>query len=252
VSSEPQLTHRDYVSMIGGTAATARGLYEKRMNAYYLRSSQHTVRALLDDAAGGSILDVGTSHGNWLAFLRELGFHKVLGVEIEEGRAELARQAGYDEVFNVDAAALPCPSDSIDQAVSNDVFVHILRLEDKAAVVKEVERVLRPGGVFVLNQPMSKAFGHKAYTVDRHCSYMTLNEILELVAPTGFVVEDVKPGYFGNGAFAPSRAERALRERMWIPGAVNALLLLDRLRASKTDLEQADFVYLKLRKPLRA
>jgi SAM-dependent methyltransferase len=253
VSTDRQATHRDYVAIIGGTAATAKGWYEKRMNVYYLTSSQQTVGALLDPAAAGSILDVGTSHGNWLRFLRGLGFGRVLGVEIDQERAELARRTGYDEVFNTDAAELPCAPDSVDQAVSNDVFVHILRLEDKAAVLKEVERVLRPGGVFVFNQPMSRAFGHSAYTVEGYCSYMTLDEILRLVAGnTGFVVEDVKPGYFANGSFEPSRIERAVRSRMWIPGSVSMLLLLDRLRVRSRELEQSDFVYFKLRKPTGA
>jgi SAM-dependent methyltransferase len=250
MNSGRQATHRDYVAIIGGTAATAKGRYEKRMNAYYFRSSQQTVRLLLDPAQGGSILDVGTSHGNWLGFLRGLGFGRVLGVEIDRERAELARRTGYDEVFNTDAAELPCPPNSIDQAVSNDVFVHILQLEDKAAVLKEIERVLRPGGVFVFNQPMSRAFGHSAYTVERHCSYMTLDETLRLIAGnTRFVVEDLKPGYFANGSFAPSRGERVLRSRMWLPGSVSMLLLFDRLRARSRELEQSDFVYFKLRKP---
>lgn len=253
MSGHPETTHRDYLAIIGETAATGKGRYERRMNAYYLASSQEIVRTLLDRSPVGSVLDVGTSHGHWLRFLRDFGFDRVLGVEIDPDRAELARRTGYDEVFNTDAAELPCLSSSIDQAVSNDVFVHILRLEDKAAVLKEVERVLRPGGVFVFNQPMSRAFGHGEYAVDRHCSYMTLDEVLRLVAgSTSFLVEDVKPGYFVNGAFAASRLERAIRRRMVMPGSVSLLLLLDRLRSRTHSLEQSDYIYLKLRKPVEA
>ena len=94
------------------------------------------------------MLDIGTSHGNWLPLLRQFGFSTVLGVEVDAGRAEEARQAGYDDVYNCDARSVPRPAESIDVAVSNDVFVHILRGEDKAAVVPETERLLsgrKPG-----------------------------------------------------------------------------------------------------------
>src|SRR5207248_24978 len=102
-----ETTHRDFVSVIGGTAATGKGLYERRMNAYYLRSAKATVSALLAGEPRGSVLDVGTSHGVWLPYLRAHGFGRVLGVELDAERAELARRAGYDTVFNCDASEIP-------------------------------------------------------------------------------------------------------------------------------------------------
>jgi len=45
--SDREATHLDYLSVIGGTAATAKGRYEQSANAYFLRSAQVTVGALL-------------------------------------------------------------------------------------------------------------------------------------------------------------------------------------------------------------
>jgi SAM-dependent methyltransferase len=95
-------THQDNVARIGGTAATAQGFTERRWNHYYFRVLKQTVETMLVSEIGASaaVLDIGTSHGNWLPFLRRLGFLQVVGVELDAGRAELARQAGYDEVHN--------------------------------------------------------------------------------------------------------------------------------------------------------
>ena len=148
-------THHDNISRIGGTAATARGFIERRWNRYYFQVLKRTVRNMLagEIGANATVLDIGTSHGNWLPLLRQFGFSTVLGVEVDAGRAEEARQAGYDDVYNCDARSVPRPAESIDVAVSNDVFVHILRGEDKAAVVRETERLLRPGGVVTRDVP---------------------------------------------------------------------------------------------------
>ena len=139
-------THHDHLDRIGNTAATAVGYLEKRWNKYYLRTEQKTVSNLLKDEINpeSTVLDVGTSHGNWLPFLRQSGFATILGVELDNKRAEQARQAGYDEVYNCDARSIPRAMNSIDAAVSNDVFVHILQMEDKIAVLHEIERLLRP------------------------------------------------------------------------------------------------------------
>ena len=84
-------THADYVDEIGGTAATATGYLQRRWNRYYFRSCRAVVAAMLQGEIGteSTVLDVGTSHGNWHGFLRRQGFSSVLGVELDPGRADL-------------------------------------------------------------------------------------------------------------------------------------------------------------------
>ena len=91
--TESGKTHEDYIARIGGTAATARGFMGRRWNRYYFRTLKRTVRDMLADEVGtdATVLDIGTSHGNWLPFLRQLGFHTVVGVELDAERAEQAR-----------------------------------------------------------------------------------------------------------------------------------------------------------------
>jgi ubiquinone/menaquinone biosynthesis C-methylase UbiE len=107
-------------------------------------------------------------------------FHPILGVELDPQRAQQAKESGYDQVYNCDAVKIPLPDNSMDLSVSNDMFVHILELEHKIAVLKEMERVLKPGGIFILNHPMSRAFGFKDYHVQEYFSFPEIISYMKL------------------------------------------------------------------------
>src|SRR4051794_16913782 len=97
-------SHRDYLAVIGETCATAKSRTEQKWNDYYWKSFVFAVKRMLSDSKRGAVLDVGTSHGNWFPFLKDLGFQSIYGVELDRQRAEEARKCGYKEVFNCDAA----------------------------------------------------------------------------------------------------------------------------------------------------
>jgi SAM-dependent methyltransferase len=244
-------THADYVDRIGGTHHTGRTTVEQHWNAYYRRVYERTVSDLLRGETRGTVLDCGTSDGRWYDFLRAEGFARVIGVELDPGRAAAARSRGYDDVHTGDAAELPYDDASVDVAVSNDVFVHILRAEDKLRVLREVERVLKPGGCFVFNQASAVALGGPSeYTVIEHCSFMTLDEVIRLVHDgTGLKVRDVRPSYFHWRTAAPPRALTALRRFVGAPVVPRLLAELDlRWTRSRLSIDDSDAFYLKLRK----
>lgn len=243
-------THRDYQSVIGETCATGTTYLERRANKYYFDTFKFCVKRMLGKWEKGAVLDVGTSHGNWFGFLKEAGFSKVFGVEIDAGRAALAQACGYEKVYVCDAANIPHPSGEIDAAVSNDVFVHILRLEDKIAVLKEVERLLRPGGAFVLNHAMSSAYGHQGYTVDGYCSFLSLNDFIDLVKNnTSFQITDIKPTYFMTRGGKRSLLDKLIIVLLMIPFGGGLVRMLDFIRGTIYRLEDSDTVYIKLVKP---
>jgi len=244
-----QLSHHDYVEVIGETHKTGRSRTERCWNRYYAHVYERIVSGMLPSSRG-TVLDVGTSYGHWLPFLRRAGFKTILGVEIDSGRATRARERGYDDVFNCDAAAVPLADRSCDVAVSNDVFVHILRLEDKIAVLREVERVLRPGGVFIVNHTMSRPYGFRGYHVDSYCSFLDLDGLLRLVVDnTGFEILDIKPTYYNWRHQKAPLSIRILRRLISLPGIARVLAWLDQRIASRHAIDDADTVYLLLGKP---
>jgi SAM-dependent methyltransferase len=105
---------------------------------------------------GETVLDLGSGAG-FDAFLaaREVGeTGKVIGVDMTLEMIERARRnaetAGYRNVeFRAGhIEALPVESDSVDLVISNCV---INLVPDKAAVYREIARVLRPGGRMVIS-----------------------------------------------------------------------------------------------------
>jgi len=133
------------------------------------------------------------------------------------------------------------------------VFVHILELEHKTAALKETERVLKEGGIFILNHPMSKAFGFDEYRVEEYCSFLTLHEFISLITEnTNFEITDIKPTYYHfRRTRMPFALTRLTRGLISLPFAPDMLLATDYVHARILPLEQSDTVYVRLQKPTR-
>jgi SAM-dependent methyltransferase len=92
----------------------------------------------------GRLLDVGCGTGTHTAVFAEHGW-RVVGVDLSADQLQLARARGVD-VLQADAADLPFESEEFDAVVS--VWTHT-DVEDFPLLLREVVRVLRPGGPFV-------------------------------------------------------------------------------------------------------
>jgi SAM-dependent methyltransferase len=91
----------------------------------------------------GVCLEVGCGTGIYAERVRSLGWEP-LGVDLSEGMLRYARERL--PVLRGDATTLPCATSSVDAAIS--VMVHT-DLPAYAPVLREIQRVLKPGGVFV-------------------------------------------------------------------------------------------------------
>ena len=101
------------------------------------------LRRLLGEGTG-ALIDVGCGTGAYAAGLAALGWD-VTGGDVSEDMLRRARAKGVRAV-QADAASLPFEDSSFDAAVS--VFTNT-DLDDLAAVVREIARVLRPGAPLV-------------------------------------------------------------------------------------------------------
>jgi ubiquinone/menaquinone biosynthesis C-methylase UbiE len=116
----------------------------------------------LAPTAGETAVDVGSGTGEDVVALHEAGA-RAIGVEPSRGlRAEAVRRAAGADVAYVDghAEALPFEDESVDVLRSERVLQHV---DDPAAVVKELARVLRPGGrVALIDTDWGTAIIHPA------------------------------------------------------------------------------------------
>lgn len=103
---------------------------------------------------GMSVLDIGCGAGGVsLCLVRDHGAGYVTGIDVEDGVLARARAvvdaaglAGRIGLVKVAPGPLPFSPGTFDVVFSKDSIVHI---PDKAALMAEVFRVLRPGGVFL-------------------------------------------------------------------------------------------------------
>ncbi|MEU8636912.1 class I SAM-dependent methyltransferase [Amycolatopsis sp. NPDC048633] len=128
------------------------------MNAYY------TLPAILDlagDVAGRRILDAGCGSGPLFAALRDRGA-VVTGFDSSAGMVESARRKlGAGAALQVAdlGEPLPYPDGAFDDVVAALVLHY---LEDWAAPLAELRRVLRPGGrlIMAVNHPLLHKLVH--------------------------------------------------------------------------------------------
>jgi SAM-dependent methyltransferase len=103
---------------------------------------RRSLTALLGTGSG-ACLEVGCGTGAYAAQVRELGWTPV-GVDVSAGMLAYARKRL--PAAQGDATALPVRDASLEAAVA--VMVHT-DMPDYPSVLREIARVLRPGGVFV-------------------------------------------------------------------------------------------------------
>jgi SAM-dependent methyltransferase len=121
---------------------------------------EEQILPLIDRHLVGSrrILDIGCGEGQAARRLTALG-SEVIGLDPTRAQLQLARErAGGPAYAHAIAEALPCRSRSFDAVVMCLVIEHI---EEHEAAIREVARVLEPGGRFLLllNHPLLQAPG---------------------------------------------------------------------------------------------
>ncbi|MCS7259805.1 MAG: class I SAM-dependent methyltransferase [Anaerolineae bacterium] len=105
------------------------------------------IRAAAEERRHGAALDVGCGVGVYLAALRADTPH-VFGVEVEGEYARAAATKGH--VAQALGERLPFADDCFDLVLSHEVIEHVV---DDRACVREMVRVLKPGGRLVLFCP---------------------------------------------------------------------------------------------------
>ncbi len=118
---------------------------------WWYRALHARLTASLSEVAG-SVLDAGCGTGGFLAALGrarpDLARH---GLEFDATAARRAAGKSGAEVLCGDVNAMPYPDTMFDAVVSADVLCHAAVHPPRA--LAEMARVLRPGGLLVVNMP---------------------------------------------------------------------------------------------------
>jgi len=150
--------------------------------AAMLRRRMHGVR-------GRRILDVGCGRGDTLAWLQRWGAD-VHGTQVSTRAAQVARDLiGHDRIFVGELADAAYPDASFDCVTLWHVIEHV---PEPLALMKEIRRILRPGGLLYIEVPnaggwAARRFRHHwlAYDVPKHLFHFSPETLKALAGKVG-------------------------------------------------------------------
>jgi len=223
----------------------------EELEHFWFRGFRRFVGTALASAAGGGrirILDCGCGTGVNFSLLERHGV--AFGLDLNERGIAFARRAGRTRLARASIGAIPFPDESFDVATSFDVL-QTLPVSIERAAVREMHRVLRPGGALVLNvAALDCLYGNHSVLAEEVRRY-SRRGLRALVEEPGFRIERLT---FTNFSLFPlmlavrsiQRAvglrppERAEAEISVPPAVINrpleALLALEALALRRVDM----------------
>lgn len=159
---------------------------------------------------GGKILDIGANPFHLTFCLKQLGY-EIMGVDINP-EPFLSFINKYNLVIkkvNIEAEELPFKTNTFDFIIFNEVFEH-LRI-NPIFTLKEINRVLKPGGILLLTTPnlyaihkilmfnLGRSFNDaydefnklNIYGYMGHIREYSVNEVRKFLEKTGFRIENI-------------------------------------------------------------
>lgn len=178
---------------------------------FWYRARFEMIKPLIPPPTGGKALDAACGVGETIKQLSQLGY-EAIGVDIDDDAVMTAR-SNQLEVYQADSQQLPFKDNDFSLVTCLDGLEHML---DDEKALSEFYRVLKNGGVLLLNVPARKEIMGQ-YDIDvGHYRRYNKKELTEKLHRARFTIEIMKywnfPGYLYS-LFFPSRS---IRSTSWL------------------------------------
>lgn len=187
---------------------------------WWYRGRRSVLERVIDDLrlpARARILDAGCGSGRNMVALARHGV--VTGVELSQTSVVRARERRVGEVIEGSLLNMPLQAASFDLAVCLDVIEH---LEDDLAALRELRRVIAPGGALLVTVPAYQWLWSGHDVINHHHRRYTRRSLRRVAEQAGW--ETVRTTYFNS---------------LLLPVAI-VLRVLDRLSREKTTESSLD------------
>lgn len=158
------------------------------------------------------ILDVGCGTGTMLGYLSRYG--RAQGIDADEQAVRFCMERGVRDVQQVTVSTLPFADGTFDLVTILDVLEHI---DDDAGTLRELHRVLRPGGLLLVSVPAYRFLWGPQDEISNHKRRYLARELRTRLVEAGFRVR--KLSYFNTILFPAIAGIRLLRP--YRPGSPN-------------------------------
>jgi SAM-dependent methyltransferase len=154
---------------------------------WWYRERRHLLAEALRGIPTGRALDVGAAGGGNTRVLAGLGW-QAAALEYGAEGALVASGRGLP-VLRADAHRLPVADGGLDLVVAFDVLEH---LPDDIGAAREVLRVLRPGGRFLVAVPADERLWSAHDDAVGHVRRYTRSTLVDALTRAGFVIASVR------------------------------------------------------------
>jgi len=136
------------------------------------------------------ILEICSGRGNGLLAWQELGFPHVVGADLSLALLERSESRGRSLVG--DARCLPVRTSSQNVAIVQGGLHHVGSLDDVRAALREMRRVLVPGGLVIIIEPWPTLFLRGVHLVAERKIMRALSQKLDAFAA---MTDEERPTY---------------------------------------------------------
>ncbi|NNG38996.1 methyltransferase domain-containing protein [Flexivirga sp. ID2601S] len=154
---------------------------------WWYAERRHLLGRLVRDLTPGDACDVGAAGGGNTRVLIDRGW-RAIALEYGQDGAEVAASRGL-RVARADATALPLADESFDLVTALDMIEHI---EDDDAAVRNIHRVLRPGGTAIIAVPADPKLWSSHDVAVNHVRRYTRESLLAVLERNGLVVDECR------------------------------------------------------------
>jgi len=178
-------------------------LYESSAPAWLFNEHKERYNFALELLKGKKVLDVACGSGYGSKILSEL--NDVVGMDISAEAIDYANKRYKNKkckFIQGDAEDLPFPNSSFDAVVSFETIEH---LENPIKFIKEIERILKDKGIFIVSTPNKEIFSPlcREPLISHHVKEFRINELTAL-----FKTSKIKlyGQHFVNSTILPANA----------------------------------------------
>jgi 2-polyprenyl-3-methyl-5-hydroxy-6-metoxy-1,4-benzoquinol methylase len=150
---------------------------------------------LLPNKFDSKILDIGCGEGNFVAYLNQLGYSDVKGIDISEEQIKLGKQLGIKNIELYDLKVyLKETNFKFDYIVARDIFEHFTKAEIYE-ILSSIYKLLKPNGLILIQVPNAEGlnFCSHFYGDFTHETAFTNKSLKQVALNIGFKSIFIKP-----------------------------------------------------------